>query len=229
MSTQIVRHNGRVVDSPGDNILAGFASVVDSVTCAVEIQKVLKVKNEELPDDRKLEFRIGVNIGDVVQDGDRIYGHGVNVAARIEGLAEPGGVCISRNAYDRIRDKLDLGYEYLGEHSVKNIKHPVRVYKLLMDPKYSGKLAGIKKRRTVFKWVVAAGGAFAIIAAVLISSLYFKYWHMPTPEKIDPEDTMAFELPKGPSVAVMPFDNMTGDQDFDYFCDGITRGVFLLQ
>jgi len=225
MSEQIVQHNGRVVDSPGDNILADFASVVDAVTCAVEVQKILKEKNENLPDDKRLEFRIGVNIGDVIQDEDRIYGHGVNVAARIEGLAEPSGVCISRNAYDHIRDKLKLGYDYLGEHSLKNIKHPVRVYKLLMDPKDSGKLVGIKKKRSAYKWVFAAGGAFVLIIAALISILYFKYWLIPTPENIDPEDKMAFDLPKGPSVAVMPFDNMTGDQDFDYFCDGITRNV----
>ena len=140
MSTQIEQHNGRVVDSPGDNILADFASIVDAVTCAVEIQKILKVKNEDLPNNKKLEFRIGVNIGDVVQDGDRIYGNVVNVAARIESLAEPGGVSISRNAYEHIRDKLDLGYEYLGNHVVKNIKHPVRVYKVLMGTDDSGKL-----------------------------------------------------------------------------------------
>jgi adenylate cyclase len=144
MSTQIVQHNGRVVDSPGDNILADFASIVDAVTCAVEIQKALKVKNEDLPDNKKLEFRIGVNIGDVVQDGDRIYGNGVNVAARIEGLAEPGGICISRNAYDHIKDKLKLGYEYLGDHEVKNIKDPVRVYKVLMGSEDAGKLVGEK-------------------------------------------------------------------------------------
>jgi len=102
MSKQIEQHNGRVVDSPGDNVLAEFASAVDAVSCAVEIQKVLKEKNDELPGDKKLEFRIGINIGDVVQDEDRIYGSGVNVAARIEGLAEPGGVSISRSAYDQI-------------------------------------------------------------------------------------------------------------------------------
>jgi len=120
--------------------------------CAVEIQKVLKEKNEALPTDKKLEFRIGVNVGDVIQDIDSIYGHGVNVAARIEGLADPGGVCISRNAYDHIREKLDFGYEYLGDHRVKNIKHPVRVYRVLMDPADAGKLIGEKSERAKKKW-----------------------------------------------------------------------------
>ena len=107
MSAQIELHTGRVVDDPGDNLLAEFASVVDAVQCAVEIQKVLKENNEKLPTEKRLEFRIGVNIGDVIQDGDSIYGAGVNVAARIEGLADAGGVCISRNAYNHVKDKLN--------------------------------------------------------------------------------------------------------------------------
>ena len=142
MSTLIKEHNGRVVDSPGDNLLADFSSVVDAVECAVKIQKRLETENEKLEDDKKLQYRIGVNIGDVVQDGDRIYGNGVNVAARIEGLAEPGGICVSRNAFDHISDKLNYGYEYLGEHTVKNIKKPIRVYKLLLAPEDAGKLIG---------------------------------------------------------------------------------------
>ncbi len=132
MSNYIEQHGGRVVDAVGDNLLAEFGSVVDAVQCAVEIQKKLNEKNKDIPENKRLQFRIGVNIGDVIQDGDRIFGDGVNIAARIEGLADAGGVCISRNAYDHIRTKLDLGYEYLGEHSVKNISQPVRVYKVLM-------------------------------------------------------------------------------------------------
>lgn len=119
MFAQIEQHKGRVVDAPGDNLLAEFESAVDAVQCSVEIQKILKEKNEGLPLDKRLEFRIGVNVGDVIQDGESLYGEGINIAARIEGLAEPGGVCISRNAYDHIRNKLGLGYEYLGGHSVK--------------------------------------------------------------------------------------------------------------
>ena len=133
MSQCIEQHNGRVVDSPGDNVLSEFASAVDAVQCAVEIQKQLQKENERLVEDKRLEFRIGVNIGDVVQDEDRIYGDGVNIASRIEGLADPAGICVSRSAYDQIKKKLGFGFEYMGEHPVKNISEPVRVYKVLMD------------------------------------------------------------------------------------------------
>ena len=142
MSRLIQEHDGRVVDAKGDNVLAEFASVVDAVRCGVEIQKELKVRNEELPENRKMEFRIGINLGDVIEEEETIYGDGVNIAARLEGLAEGGGICISRMAFDNVKNKLDVGYEYLGEHSVKNIAEPVRVYKVLMEPEYAGKVIG---------------------------------------------------------------------------------------
>ena len=127
MSGLIQQYRGRVVDYPGDNILAEFTSVVDAVQCGVEIQQVLKARNAALPESRRMEFRIGVNLGDVIEEGERIYGDGVNIAARLEGMAEGGGICISGSAYDQIKNKLALGYEYLGEKEVKNIAEPVRV------------------------------------------------------------------------------------------------------
>src|SRR5438094_881650 len=133
MTTLIQQHRGRVVDSPGDNLLAEFASAVDAVRCAVEVQHELRVRNAELPDQRKMEFRIGINVGDVIIEGERLYGDGVNIAARLEGLAEPGGICISGTVYDQIKNKLALGYEYLGEQTVKNIAKPVRVWRVVMD------------------------------------------------------------------------------------------------
>ena len=133
---------GVVVDSPGDNLLADFSSVVDAVQCAVEIHEVIRAKNEELPEDRRMLFRIGVNLGDVIEEGDRIYGDGVNIAARLEGLAEAGGICISGSAHEQIENKLALGYEYLGEHTVKNIAKPVKVYRVLTAPEDAGKLVG---------------------------------------------------------------------------------------
>jgi class 3 adenylate cyclase len=133
MATFIQHHHGRVVDAPGDNLLAEFASVVDAVQCAVEIQKELKTRNAELPENRRMEFRIGVNLGDVVEDGQQILGDGVNIAARLESLSEPGGICISGTAFDQVRNKLELGYDYLGEQTVKNITLPIRVYKVLME------------------------------------------------------------------------------------------------
>ena len=125
---------GRVIDSPGDNILAEFSSVVDAVQCAVEIQNILRDKNEELPENRRMIFRMGVNLGDVIHEDRRIYGDGVNIAARIESLADGGGISISGTAYDQIKNKLALNYSYMGEHPVKNISEPVRVYKVPMHP-----------------------------------------------------------------------------------------------
>jgi len=225
MSVQIGRYKGRVVDAPGDNLLAEFASVVDAVQCAVEIQKILKERNEGLPEDKRLEFRIGVNIGDVIQDGGNLYGEGVNIAARIEGLASPGGVCISRNAYDHIKNKLKLGYVYIGEHTVKNIKDPVRVYQVLMNPEDVGKRIGERKKRSKLKLFLAVTAIFAILTVGILGGLYWKYLYLPTPENIDPENKMTFELPKGPSIAVMPLDNMTGDPEQEFFCDGITENI----
>ena len=225
MSDLIQQHSGRVVDNPGDNLLAEFSSAVDAVQCAVEIQKALKEKNAEIPEDKRLNFRIGINIGDVVQDGDRIYGSGVNVAARIEGLSDSGGVCISRNVYGQIKDKLTLGYEYLGQHEVKNIKDPVRVYKVLMASKDAGKLIGAKQKSTKIRWLIACIAVFLLITTGVLAGLYFKYLYLPAPEDIDPEGKMTFDLPKGPSIAVLPFDNMTGDQGLNYLCDGVSENI----
>jgi adenylate cyclase len=122
MASLIQRYRGRVVDSPGDNLLADFASVVDAVNCAVEIQRELAERNAELPETRRMQFRIGVNLGDVVTEEERIYGDGVNIAARMEGLAEGGGICLSGTVYDTIESKIGLEYEYLGEQEIKNIK-----------------------------------------------------------------------------------------------------------
>jgi class 3 adenylate cyclase/pimeloyl-ACP methyl ester carboxylesterase len=133
MTGLIQHHHGRVVDAPGDNVLAEFGSVVDAVQCAVEIQKQLKTRNADLPENRRMEFRIGVNLGDVVEEKDKIFGDGVNIAARMESLAEGGGICISGTAYDQVEGKLGLTYEHLGEQTVKNIAKPVRVYRLLID------------------------------------------------------------------------------------------------
>src|SRR5262249_25561291 len=129
IASLIQHHRGRVVDSPGDNLLAEFASVVDAVRCAVEIQRALKTKNTELPSNRQMEFRIGINLGDVVVEGERLYGDGVNIAARLESLAEPGGICMSGTVYEHVENKLALTFEYAGEQTVKNIAKPVRVWR----------------------------------------------------------------------------------------------------
>ena len=130
----IQQHNGNVLDSPGDNLLAEFASVVDAVQGAVAVQKEFKSRNDQMPENRRMRFRIGVNLGDVIEDKGRIYGDGVNIAARLEGLSEPGGICISRTAFDQIESKLPYGYEYLGDQPVKNIAKPIGAYRVLMEP-----------------------------------------------------------------------------------------------
>src|SRR5262245_1295138 len=165
MATCIQQHHGRVVDSPGDNLLAEFASVVDAMRGAVAIQQELKGRNDALPAQRRMQFRIGINLGDVVV-GERLYGDGVNIAARLEGLAEPGGICLSGTVYDQIETKLALGYEYLGEQTVKNITKPIRVYRVQAE---------------------------AEAPAPVLSS----------------QRTPARGLPDKPSLAVLPFANMS--------------------
>jgi len=174
ISTLVEQHRGRVVDKTGDNLMAEFSSVVDAVQCAVEIQKVISEHNASLPTNRRILFRIGVNLGDVVEEGDKIYGEGVNIAARLESLAEAGGICISRTAYGQVKNKLDLGYEYLGENSVKNISEPVHVYKILMDPEDAGKLIGEKTKPSVRKWAWPLTAAIVLLLGILVWQVYEK-------------------------------------------------------
>ena len=218
----VQKHRGKVVDSPGDNILAEFASVVDAVRSAVEIQEELKARNAELPENRRMKFRIGINLGDVIHEKEHIYGDGVNVAARVESLADAGGICVSRSAYDQVKDKLTLGYEYLGGHSVKNIAEPVRVYRVLMDPEAAGKVIG-EKRIEPKRGLRVALAVVIVLLSVIGGLLIWRTVYPPV--EVSSLEKMAFPLPDKPSVAVLPFDNLTGDPQQEYFSDGMTEEI----
>jgi adenylate cyclase len=230
MSDLIEQFRGRVVDSPGDNLLSEFSSVVDAVQCAVEIHEVIRAKNEELPEDRRMLFRIGVNLGDVIEEGDRIYGDGVNIAARLEGLAEAGGICISGSAHEQIENKLALGYEYLGEHTVKNIAKPVKVYRVPMGPKAATPKEGKEKEIKLKNWqwtaLVAAGGIIVIIGALAIWNFYLRGPSI-EPASIEPKQTSLVpdkkEAPK--TIAVLPFVDLSPEKDQEYFVDGLSEEI----
>ena len=174
---KVKEHRGRIVKTTGDGLLIEFASVVDAVRCAVEVQRGMAERNAEVPEARRIEFRIGINLGDIIRDGRDIFGDGVNIAARLEALSEPGGICVSGIVHDQVRDKLDVAFEDMGERQVKNISRPVHVW----------------RRRLGAKPVIPAS--------------------TPLP------------LPDKPSIAVLPFANMSGDPEQEYFADGMVEEI----
>src|SRR5438105_10858381 len=162
----IVAHGGRIVGTAGDSLLADFSSVVDALNCALEMQRAARAINDAIPPERRLELRIGVNLGDVIVDGNNIFGDGVNIAARLEALAQPGTVCISHTVYDQVRNKLDLDYRPLGSHRVKNIAEPVRAYAV------GAATAAPRPRRKLRPLVAAAGAAALTVAGLVAWALY---------------------------------------------------------
>jgi adenylate cyclase len=221
MTARILQYGGRVVDSPGDNLLAEFASVVHAVQCAIDIQQELTTRNAELPPHRRMEFRIGINLGDVIVEDERLYGESVNIAARVEELAEAGGLCLSGTAYDQIDTKLALSCVYLGELTVKNIAKPLRVYRALLDgetppaaepPAGGMRMGGYGKRCAVLTMVLGllllAGGAIGA-------------WGLPWP----PPVVAALGVPQKPSIVVLPFANLSHDPQQEHVSDAITEDL----
>jgi adenylate cyclase len=221
----VQQYRGRVVDTPGDNILAEFASVVDAVNCAVEIQRELAERNAELTYNRMMEFRIGVNLGDVIEEEGRIYGDGVNIAARVESMSEAGGICISGRAYDQVANKLGLEYENLGEHQVKNISTPIRVYRVLSYPGAAAHRVVQAKKVISRKWhnLAIAGGTIAVVMAIAVG--IWQFYLRPSTFGPASAKRMVLPLPDRPSLAVLPFVDMSKDKEYEFLSDGITEDI----
>ena len=210
-------YGGRLVGTAGDGLLLEFSSVVDAVTCAIEVQAALVECNAELSDDEKMLFRIGINLGDVLADGNDIFGDGVNIAARIEALAEPGGICISRTVRDSVRDRMDVDLGDMGDIEVKNIARPVRVYQVLL----LGQKFTTPTKPAIFRKTYLAA-AFVCIATIVAGSAWWLQQPDTNPVGIS---TSTAKLPDKPSIAVLPFDNFSGDPAQDSFADGMTEDL----
>ncbi len=208
--------HGRIVKLMGDGALMEFSSVVDAVTCAAEVQRGLALRNQTLPEDKRLELRIGINLGDVVVEGNDLYGDGVNLAAGLEAMAEPGGICVSQTVMDHASGKAAVGFEDQGEHRLKNIEQPVRVYRV--DPSGPTLTRRAPKRRR---------GLVAV--ALLLAGIGVWQFTLGPPTEGAPvfDEAATLAIPTGPTVAVLPFENLSGDPTQDYLADGISEDVIV--
>src|SRR5262245_16977734 len=209
---EIAKHRGRIFKLMGDGLLAEFGSVVDAVECASVLQRSMAERNASLVEHQRIDVRIGINLGDVIIDGADRYGDGVNIAARLQALASPGGVCVSRTVYDHVRQKLALTFQHLGDHQVKNIAQPIAVYTLRFDEVPTAPVrepTPVRAHR--WKWPLAA---LAVITAAAALWAFWSYHAQP-----------ALLLPDRPSIAVLPFDSLGDDQNGQRLADGLTEDV----
>jgi TolB-like protein/class 3 adenylate cyclase len=211
----IVAHRGRVFGSAGDSIVAEFPSAVEALNCAVEIQQEMDERNEAVAEDKRLQFRIGLNIGDVMAEGGNLFGDGVNVAARLQEMAEPGGICVTRSVHDQVKHKVAVAFESLGHHHVKNIADPVSAFRVLADgaaatPRLVRWLRAIRRHRVA----AAALAALLVIAGGAATRLHF---YPATP----PANGT-------PAIAVLPFDNLSGNPELGYFSDGVSEDLIAM-
>jgi TolB-like protein/Tfp pilus assembly protein PilF len=208
----------------GDGTLMEFASVVDALNFAIDVQRAMAERNAAVPDDQRVVYRVGINIGDIIVDGDDIYGDGVNVAARLQEIADPGGICVSRTVFNHVKGKVDLAFEDLGEQEVKNIPEPIRVYRVPIRTVRTDTVVTGSKDTSSASWkrpaLVTATATLVVVAGI---ALWMRPWE-PTVEPASVE-RMAFPLPDKPSIAVLPFTNMSDDPSQEYFADGITEDL----
>jgi len=214
----IERHHGRLVKTMGDGLLVEFQSVVDALRCAVEVQQLKATQSAAALPEHRLEFRIGINLGDIIVEGEDIQGDGVNIADRIQALAEPGGISISGTTYDQVKSKIPVGFASLGEQRLKSITEPIRVYRILLDPTAAGKT--VKTRRRLPRRRLFAGIAAAVVLALVGAALWWQPWMPAKPP--GPGERFAYPLPDRPSVAVLPFINVSGDTEHDHLAEGLT-------